>query len=91
MDNKQALKIMHGLSEIAGQNTYSVRGLREIGENAETVVYCEHPFAYPYDRCLNIDKADRKKFPIYVCKLGIFFLSAMRRYVASISISGTAS
>ncbi len=80
MDNKQALKIMHGLSEIAGQNTYSVRGLREIGENAETVVYCEHPFAYPYDRCLNIDKADRKKFPIYVCKLGIFFLSAMRRY-----------
>ena len=51
---------MHGLSEVAGQNTYSVRGLKEIGEKAETVVYYRHPFAYPYDRCLNIDKANRK-------------------------------
>lgn len=78
MDKK--LRIMHGLTEVAGQNTYSVRGLKEIGEDAETVVYYKHPFAYPYDNCLNINKAEKKKFPIYACKLGAFFLSAMNKY-----------
>ena len=78
MDRK--LRIMHGLSEVAGQNTYSVRGLKEIGENAECVVYYKHPFAYPYDKCLNIDKSNRKMFPVYATKLGTFFLNAMRKY-----------
>ena len=71
---------MHGLSEVAGQNTYSVRGLKEIGEDAETVVFNKHPFAYPYDKCLNIDKANRKMLPVSVCKLGVFFLSAIKKY-----------
>ncbi len=74
------LRIMHGLSEVAGQNAYSVKGLKEIGEEAETVVYYKHPFAYPYDRCLNIDKSNRKKMPVYAAKLGAFFLSALKRY-----------
>ena len=74
------LKIMHGLSEVAGQNAYSVQGLKKIGENAETVVYYKHPFAYPYDKCLNIDKTNRRLLPVYACKLGIFFLVAMCRY-----------
>ena len=78
MDRK--LRIMHGLTEVAGQNSYPVRGLREIGENAETVVYYKHPFGYPFDKCLNIDKSNRKMFPVYACKLGAFFLSAMKRY-----------
>lgn len=77
---EKKLRIMHGLSEVAGQNTYSVRGLKEIGENAETVVYYKHPFSYPYDKCLNIDKADKKKYPIYAVKLGIFYLSALMKY-----------
>ena len=78
MDKK--LRIMHGLTEVAGQNTYSVQGLKEIGEDAETVVYYKHPFAYPYDKCLNINKAERKKIPMYACKLGAFFLSAIKKY-----------
>ncbi len=49
--SRKKLKIMHGLSEIAGQNSYSVLGLREIGVDAETVTYYKHPFGYPYDRC----------------------------------------
>lgn len=78
MDAK--LRIFHGLSEVAGQNAFSVRGLREIGEDAETVVYYKHPFAYPYDRCLNIDKANRKMLPVYACRLGAFYLEAIRKY-----------
>lgn len=78
MDRK--LKIMHGMSEVAGQNAYSVRGLREIGEDAETVVFSKHPFAYPYDRCLNIIRSNRKMLPVYACKLGVFFLSALKTY-----------
>ncbi len=78
MDSR--LRIMHGLSEVAGQNAYSVQGLRGIGENAETVVYYRHPFDYPYDKCLNIDKSNRKMIPVYACKLGVFFLSALKRY-----------
>ena len=74
------LRIIHGLSEVAGQNSYSVRGLREIGENAESVVYYEHPFRYPYDKCLNIDKSNKKMIPFYVSKLGVFFLTAMKKY-----------
>ena len=74
------LRIIHGLSEVAGQNSYSVRGLREIGENAESVVYYEHPFRYPYDKCLNIDKSNKKMIPLYVSKLGVFFLTAMKKY-----------
>lgn len=78
MDKK--ITIMHGMSEIAGQNFYSVRGLREIGEHAETVVYHEHPFSYPYDKCLNIDSTNKKKLPFYAVKLGVFFLAAMKKY-----------
>ena len=73
-------RILHGLSEIAGQNAYSVLGLKEIGENAESVIYYKHPFEYPYDKCLNIDKSNRIMFPIYVFKLGFFFLGALIKY-----------
>ena len=72
--------IMHGLSEVAGQNAYSVLGLRAIGENAEGVIYCEHPFGYPYDRNLHIDKTNKKKYPIYIMKLFLFFITALHKY-----------
>lgn len=77
---EKKMRIMHGLSEVAGQNAYSVRGLKEIGEDAETVVYYKHPFAYPYDVCLNIDKANRIMLPVYACRLGAFFLKALKKY-----------
>ena len=78
MDRK--LKIMHGLSEVAGQNAYSVRGLKEINEDAECVVYYKHPFAYPYDKCLNIIKSNKKMLPVYFIRLAAFFFSALKRY-----------
>lgn len=73
-------RIMHGLSEVAGQNSYSVQGLREIGENAETVVYSKHPFAYKYDKCLDIDKSRRALFPLFAIKLFAFYIKALFVY-----------
>ncbi len=77
---KDNLRIMHGLSEVAGQNSYSVQGLKEIGESAETVVYYKHPFAYKYDICLGINKANRKLFLYYALKLLFFYFRALFRY-----------
>lgn len=74
------LMIMHGLSEVAGQNYYSVRGLREIGEYAETVVWDQHAFGYPNDRCLGIDKSKKYLLPVYAIKLAGFLLFALFRY-----------
>lgn len=73
-------RIMHGLSEVAGQNAYSVQGIKRLGENAETVLYYKHPFAYKYDRCLNFDKSKRALFPYYALKLLVFYIEAMFRY-----------
>lgn len=74
------LKVMHGLSEVAGQNSYSVMGLKKIGIEANCIVYQEHPFKYPYDKSLGIDKARRKLFPFYALKLGLFFIYALKKY-----------
>lgn len=74
------LRIMHGLSEVAGQNSYSVQGLKEIGESAETVIYYKHPFAYKYDKCLNVDKSRRVFFPLFAIKLFVFYIKALLKY-----------
>lgn len=71
---------MHGPSEVAGQNYYAVRGLREIGMNAESVVFKPHPFGFPYDHSLLVDNNRKALFPLNVLKLGAFFLKALNRY-----------
>lgn len=71
---------MHGLSEVAGQGIYSVLGLRKLGEDAEMVVWMPNMFGYSYDRALNIDKKNKKKFIIYAVKIFVSFLSALFRY-----------
>lgn len=77
---KNKLRIMHGITEIAGQNWNSVLGLRAIGEDAETVVLQEHPFGYPYDYCLGIDKSKMYLFPWYAVKLAAFLVKAVFSY-----------
>ena len=72
--------ILHGLSEVAGQNYYSVKGLREIGEDAISAVWMPHVFAYPYDISLNIDRSKRTLLPWYALKLLGFFVKALRRF-----------
>ena len=77
---EKELHILHGMTEIAGQNSNAVRGLRETGVDAESAVLMENPFGYKNDICLHVDRNDRKKLPISVCKLGIFLLKALCRY-----------
>ena len=48
-NNKTKMRILHGLVDVAGQGSYSVRGLRKIGENARMVVWRQNPFGYPVD------------------------------------------
>ena len=77
---KRKLKVLHGMTEVAGQNSYAVQGLREIGVDAESAVLMENPFGYKNDICLNIDRNDRKRIPVSVLKLGIFLIKALKRY-----------
>lgn len=78
--NRKPLRVMHGVTEIAGQNAYSVLGLRKAGDLADTVVAYKHPFAYPYDVCLNIDMTKRWKYPLYVIKAFFFMLKSLFKY-----------
>ena len=79
MDEKE-LHILHGMTEIAGQNSYAVLGLREIGVDATSAVLMENPFAYKNDLILHVDRNDKKKLPISVLKLGKFLIKALRTY-----------
>lgn len=77
---RNQLRIMHGISEVAGQNGYSVQGLRLNGEKATSVVAYKHPFDYPFDICLGIDKSNKKKYPIYALKAIVFTIYALCNY-----------
>ena len=78
-DAKQ-LHILHGMTEIAGQNSYAVLGLREIGVDATSAVLMENPFAYKNDLILHVDRNNKKKLPSSVWKLGKFLIKALRKY-----------
>lgn len=76
----KTLHVLHGMVEVAGQNSYAVKGLKEIGVDAQCVVYEEHPFRYPYDQSLHIDKTKRSKLPLYAARLLGFLFRSLRRY-----------
>lgn len=73
-------RIMHGLSEVAGQGFYSVLGIKEINRKAEMVVWLPNKFAYPYDISLNIDKRKKYLAPLYLVKIIRFFIVSIFRY-----------
>ena len=74
------LHVLHGMTEIAGQNSYAVLGLREIGVDADSVVLMENPFGYRNDVVLNVDRNDRKKRPAAILTLAKFLRRALKRY-----------
>lgn len=79
--NSQRKKhIMHGLSEVAGQGCYAVLGLRQLGEDAQMVVWEQNVFHYPYDVLLNIDKRKKWLAPWYAIKVFAFFIYSLFRY-----------
>lgn len=73
------MKILHGMSDIAGQGSYSAAGLRAIGKDATVAVWRRNPFGYAVD----IDmKIGRKKwlYPWYALKMMTFSIPAFFRY-----------
>lgn len=61
--------IFHGFEEIAGQAYYSVMGLRNQKCKVQHVLRKKNPFGYTCDRCLNIDRSNKKMLIFYFFKM----------------------
>lgn len=67
------IKILHGMSDVAGQGSYSAQGLRKIGADAVIAVWRQNPFGYEVDINLRIKKENLKN-PLYALKSGLKIL-----------------
>lgn len=76
-------KILHGMSDIAGQGSYSAHGLRGIGVDATIAVWKQNPFGYDVDIDLGI-ATERLREPLYAIKSGFkmicFAMKAIPKY-----------
>ncbi len=70
---KQNLRILHGMSDVAGQGSYSAHGLREVGADAAIAVWRQNPFGYEVDIDLHIKK-EKLKNPLYALISGLKML-----------------
>lgn len=73
------MKVLHGMSEVAGQGIYSVQGLQYNGIDANMVVWRKNAGGYDVDIDLKIGK-EKSKYPFYGIKMGAFALKALRSY-----------
>lgn len=73
------MRIFHGLTEVAGQGSYSVLGLNTIGLDAEIAVWRDHPLQYSELRSLRIGW-NRWLYPWYAVKMVVFALKTLFRY-----------
>ena len=64
------IKILHGMSDVSGQGSYSVLGLRAIGADATMAVWKRNLFGYPVDVDLHIQK-ERLRQPFYALRFTI--------------------
>lgn len=77
------MKILHGMSDVAGQGSYSVLGLRQIGCDATIAVWRRNPFGYPVDIDLNMTRDFKKEpwvLPFYSVKMLLFAVKALFKY-----------
>ena len=75
------MRILHGMLEIAGQGSFSVKGLREIGQNVKMAAYNKNPGDYPCDfLLLNRNIKRIIDYPLLLLKLMLFFLYAIFRF-----------
>lgn len=73
------MKILHGMSNVAGQGSYAVKGLKEIGEEARLVIWRDNKFGYECDKSLNIGKK-KWLYPWYGIKMIAYGLYAIFKY-----------
>lgn len=74
------MRVLHGMSEVAGQGIYTVMGLRQNGVDASMAVWSTNPLGYQSDIDLHIDKTKKYMLPIYALKIGLFAMSAVKKY-----------
>ena len=73
------MRVLHGMSEVAGQGSYSVKGLKENGIDAKMAVWRKNPAGYPCDYCLNIGRC-RLLYPVYFLKMFVFAVYALFKF-----------
>ena len=73
------MRVLHGMSEIAGQGINSVRGLRANGVNADMAAWRPNRFSYCTDISLNIGN-NKLLYPWYAIKMFFFFIRALCKY-----------
>lgn len=73
------MKILHGMSDIAGQGSYSAAGLRAIGCDATSAVWRKNPFGYAVDIDMKIGKK-KWLYPWYALKMMTFSIPAFFQY-----------
>ena len=74
------MRVIHGMSEVAGQGIYTVMGLRQNGVDASMAVWSANSFGYQSDIDLHIDKTKKYMFPVYALKMGAFAMNAVKKY-----------
>ncbi len=62
-------RVFHGLSEVAGQAYYSVKGLREYGITTNYVVWHPNVLGYEYDYSLDINWNKKYMLPLWLVKI----------------------
>lgn len=73
------LRILHGLTDVAGQGSYSVLGLQAIGLDAKLVTWRGNPLQYSNDFSLGISR-NKWLYPWYAVKMGAFAVFAFFRF-----------
>lgn len=73
------MKVLHGMTEVAGQGSYSVKGLKFNGIDAEMAVWRKNKFGYPFDYFINVGYT-KVLYPYYAIKMFIFALYAAFKF-----------
>lgn len=77
------LRVFHGLSEVAGQAYYSVKGLKDLGVPTTHIVWSRNSFRYDYDISLGIDKNKKNFFfslPVWIVKIFYYECKILREH-----------
>lgn len=73
------MRILHGMTNVAGQGTFAVKGLKELGQDAKLVLWRSNKYGYDYDLCLKIGH-NKLLYPIYGVIMSFYGIYAMFHY-----------
>jgi glycosyltransferase involved in cell wall biosynthesis len=74
------MRILHGIEEIAGQGSYSVKGLKENYQDVKMVTYYSNLGKYPCDISFIMDTKKLWLYPWYLIKIIAFFIYSLFRF-----------